>query len=74
MKTAKRLHSDRTRSPFDDATIVAVVFIARTSQVAVYSDADARAMHVRMADEAVYIGPSPSADSYLNACSLESYG
>lgn len=35
--------------------------------VAVYSDADKSAMHVRMADEAVYIGPSPSSESYLNA-------
>jgi len=33
--------------------------------VAVYSDADARAPHVRMADEAVHIGPSPAAESYL---------
>ncbi len=34
--------------------------------VAVYSDADRRAMHVRMADEAVRIGPPPAEDSYLN--------
>jgi propionyl-CoA carboxylase alpha chain len=34
--------------------------------VAVYSDADAEALHVRMADEAVPIGPAPSAESYLN--------
>ncbi|MCH4151149.1 MAG: acetyl/propionyl/methylcrotonyl-CoA carboxylase subunit alpha [Sphingobium sp.] len=35
--------------------------------VAVYSDADARAPHVLMADEAVYIGPPPAAQSYLLA-------
>jgi propionyl-CoA carboxylase alpha chain len=35
--------------------------------VAVYSDADARAPFVRMADEAVHIGPSPASDSYLIA-------
>src|SRR4051812_30500695 len=33
--------------------------------VAVYSDADERAPHVRAADEAVHIGPAPSAESYL---------
>ena len=33
--------------------------------VAVHSDADARALHVRMADEAVRIGEAPSTDSYL---------
>ena len=45
--------------------------IARTARrlgvrtVAVYSDADARALHVADADEAVHIGPSPATDSYL---------
>src|SRR5690606_15432401 len=33
--------------------------------VAVHSDADRDAMHVKLADEAVHIGPAPSAQSYL---------
>ncbi|MEP7273261.1 MAG: biotin carboxylase N-terminal domain-containing protein [Acidobacteriota bacterium] len=36
------------------------------SSVAVYSDADANALHTRFADEAVRLGPAPSAESYLN--------
>ncbi len=45
--------------------------VMRTAQrlgvrtVAVYSDADANALHVRMADEAVHIGASPARESYL---------
>jgi 3-methylcrotonyl-CoA carboxylase alpha subunit len=35
--------------------------------VALYSDADEHALHVKMADEAVHVGPSPSKDSYLQA-------
>src|SRR3954451_18390199 len=35
------------------------------ASVAVYSDADAKAAHVREADEAVHVGAAPSAESYL---------
>ncbi|WP_145106267.1 acetyl-CoA carboxylase biotin carboxylase subunit [Cereibacter sediminicola] len=38
--------------------------------VAVHSTADADAMHVRMADESVCIGPASSAESYLNKASI----
>ncbi|MBF6028681.1 acetyl/propionyl/methylcrotonyl-CoA carboxylase subunit alpha [Pseudomonas sp. P115] len=46
--------------------------IQRTAQalgyrtVAIYSDADAQALHVQMADEGVHIGPAPVQQSYLN--------
>ncbi|WP_309084067.1 acetyl/propionyl/methylcrotonyl-CoA carboxylase subunit alpha [Chelativorans sp.] len=38
--------------------------------VAVYSDADAGAMHVATADEAVHIGPAPAAESYLDGARI----
>src|ERR1700743_612056 len=38
--------------------------------VAVHSDVDRDAMHVRFADEAVCIGPAPSSKSYLNIPAL----
>jgi acetyl-CoA carboxylase biotin carboxylase subunit len=38
--------------------------------VAVHSTADAEAMHVRLADESVCIGPPPSRDSYLNMAAI----
>ncbi|MEA2745489.1 MAG: acetyl-CoA carboxylase, biotin carboxylase subunit [Acetobacteraceae bacterium] len=38
--------------------------------VAVHSTADAEAMHVRLADESVCIGPPPAKDSYLNIHSI----
>jgi 3-methylcrotonyl-CoA carboxylase alpha subunit len=46
--------------------------IARTARrltlrtIAVYSDADANALHVRTCDEAHYIGRSPARESYLD--------
>jgi acetyl-CoA carboxylase biotin carboxylase subunit len=38
--------------------------------VAVHSTADAEAMHVRLADEAICIGPPPASESYLNIPSI----
>jgi acetyl/propionyl-CoA carboxylase alpha subunit len=38
--------------------------------VAVFSDADAEALHVQQADEAVHIGASPAAESYLRSDAL----
>lgn len=38
--------------------------------VAVHSTADANAMHVKLADEAVCIGPAPAKDSYLNKAAI----
>jgi geranyl-CoA carboxylase alpha subunit len=38
--------------------------------VAVYSDADAGAPHVSLADEAIRIGPAPAAESYRNMAAL----
>src|SRR6185369_14973222 len=38
--------------------------------VAIYSDADAHALHVSLADRAVRIGPPPAAESYLSIAAI----
>lgn len=40
------------------------------STVAIYSEADRDSLHTRMADEAVCVGPPPSAQSYLNMANI----
>ena len=45
--------------------IIKTARVMGIATVAVYSDADRNALHVKMADEAVYLGASPSIESYL---------
>ena len=75
----QRAQSDGSASkkkPFDKILIAnrgeIACRVAKTARkmgiktVAVYSEADARAVHVKMCDEAVCVGPAASTESYLN--------
>ena len=48
------------------ARVIATARRMGIATVAVHSDADAQALHVTLADEAVRIGPAPASESYLN--------
>src|SRR5919199_1216664 len=62
LRACKRLVADVPGMSRVAATCQAMGIVA----AAVYSDADAQALHVRVADEAYPIGPAPAAQSYLN--------
>ncbi|KAJ1480604.1 Pre-ATP-grasp domain-containing protein [Baffinella frigidus] len=74
---AKRMMSTEAPKPPFEKILIAnrgeiACRVAKTARrmgiktVAVYSEADARSVHVKMCDEAVCVGPAPALESYLN--------